>query len=262
VNDRVSAWLDAGMRYRLWFSETDEHDGASLPFALCRRGDGIVVTNVLCGAIEGRQVRLFDLEVRVHDPETLVGLAAEVPAELERQAVTERWTCAMVHAGAECWRLSVAPENIVTALDDVVTLGDQNVELEAFNRAFEVRGDDRKFANDFLDQRMVEFLLAHAVGGVLETVGNRILVAQPASGPLEVDALLVLALGVADRVPTAVRTLYPEFPVGELTPGCPIGPDGQPRERPDMEELMEALEEDTTFVHDPGGWAPPLGSSG
>jgi len=40
----MRAWLDASLRHRLWFSETDEHDGASLPFALVCRGDMAIST--------------------------------------------------------------------------------------------------------------------------------------------------------------------------------------------------------------------------
>jgi hypothetical protein len=46
----------------LWFTQHDEHEGASLPFGLCRRGDLVVVRNVSCGSIGGREVRLFDLD--------------------------------------------------------------------------------------------------------------------------------------------------------------------------------------------------------
>ena len=104
---------------------------------------------------------------------------------------------------------------------------DQDLELEAFNRAFEVRADDRRFASDLLDARMVAFLVEQAAGCVIETVGNRILVARPAAGPPDLDALLLLAFGVADRVPNAVKALYPPLPAGELTPRCPIGPVGR-----------------------------------
>ncbi|HEY6567093.1 MAG TPA: hypothetical protein VI341_06195, partial [Actinomycetota bacterium] len=193
MNERVAAWSEAGVRHRLWFSEVDTYDTGSLPFALCRRGDTVVTTNSLCGVVDGREVRLFDLEVRMDDPvpdltgglptsESVVGLVVNLldgpDVEGQKQFTTERWIGALVRAGAECWRLSIGPEGLLTALDDVVTLGDQNLELAAFNEAFEVRADDRKFANDLLDQRMIEFLLAHVVGGVVETVGNRILVAR------------------------------------------------------------------------------------
>ena len=272
MNERVAAWSDAGVRHRLWFSETDTYEGASLPFALCRRGDTVVATNVLCGVVDGREVRLFDLEVRVDDPRpdllgglpttgTVAGMVVNLldgpDVEGQEQFTTERWICAVVRAGAECWRMSVGPEDLLTALDDVVTLGDQNLEIAAFNEAFEVRADDRKFANDLLDQRMIEFLLAHMVGGVVETVGNRILVARRQDDVPDVDGILAVALGIADRVPNAVRSLYPGFPVGELTPGCPVGPDGSFREA----HLVEPVDEDP-WIRDPGGWAPPLADDG
>ena len=246
MNDRAAAWLDAALRYRLWFSEHDEHDGASLPFGLCRRGDVVVVRNVSCGAIAGREIRMFDLDVMIRDGELgisvgpqrmIAGMLVEAFADDAAPAhvVTERWECAMVRAGAECWRLSVAPEGVLTGLADVVSLRDQDLELEAFNQAFEVRADDRKFANDFLDVRMVELLVEHARGCLVETVGNRIPVARPAADIPDVDPLLTLVLAVADRVPDAVRSLQPAMPAEPLTPGCPGGPDGPVREHDERE---------------------------
>lgn len=235
MNDRAAAWFDAGLRHRLWFSENDEHDGAGLPFGLCLRGDLVAVRNVSCGAIDGREVRLFDLDVmarRDDEPGISQRMIAGVFADdgTATHVVTERWECAMVRAGAECWRLSVAPEGLLTAFADVVSLRDQDLELEAFNREYEVRADDRKFASDFLDARMVEFLVEHAAGCVLETVGNRILIAMPAGAVPDVDTLLDLALAVADRVPDAVKSMHPASPAPELTPRCPVGRDGVVRE--------------------------------
>ncbi len=39
TSERALAWLEASLRHRLWFAETDEHDGASLPFTLIHRDD-------------------------------------------------------------------------------------------------------------------------------------------------------------------------------------------------------------------------------
>ena len=51
---------------------------------------------------------------------------------------------APLSADAECERLVVMAEGIVTSLADLALVPDQDVELEAFNRSFEVRADDRK----------------------------------------------------------------------------------------------------------------------
>lgn len=269
MNDRAAAWLDAGLRHRLWFLENDEHDGASLPFGFCRRGDLVVVRNVSCGAIDGREVRLFDLDVMVRrddepgislGPHRLIaGMIVQAFSDdgLASHVVTERWECAMVRAGAECWRLSVAPEGLLTALADVVSLRDQDLELEAFNRVFEVRADDRRFANDFLDARMVELLVEHAAGCVVETVGNRILVARPAGAELDVDTLLALAFAISGRVPNAVKSLHPAAPAEDLTPRCPVIPDGAVRETD--EDEADGREADgrgfDPWPDAPGGWA-------
>lgn len=273
TGERVAAWLDASLRHRLWFAETDEHDTAGLPFALCGRGDRAIVRNVACGVAGGHEIRLFDLEIWVEEGGS--GNASgqnRIIAELIEEALgdgtpghrlAERWECAVVRAGAECGRLSIAPEGVLTRLADIVTSRDQDLELEAFNHAFEIMTTDRRFANDFLDARMADFLLSEMPGCVVETVGNRILVAQRACDPPDVDGIVSRALGVAERVPNAVRALAPALPTAALTPGCPIGPDGRPR----ADAFAAAADEVDGWVRDPGGWAPapprsPLRSRG
>jgi hypothetical protein len=260
MNERAGAWLEASLRHRLWFSETDDHASSSLPFALCRRGDEVAVRHVTCGVIDAREVRTFDLDVIVHD-DRADGIGATSLADRVDTAdegvgsggtVSERWECALVRAGAECARLAVTAEGIVTSLADLAVLPDQDVELEAFNRSFEVRADDRKFASDLLDPRMVAFLVEHAAGCVVETVGNRILIARPVSGPPDLDALLLLAFGVADRVPSAVKTLLPPLPAGELNPRCQIGPSGTARSIELPAERSRAFD---PWPDVPGGWA-------
>lgn len=263
MNERTGAWLDASLRHRLWFAETDEHDSASLPFALCRRGDLVATRHAMCGAAVGREVRVFDLEVLVRTEDTMLSggpqdpIAELVDRALEGETVdgymlTERWECALVRAGAECSRLAVSPEGVLSSVADAAIVPDQDLELEAFNRAFEVRADDRKFANDFLDPRMASFLLEHATGCVLETVGNRILVARPAGDRPDLDALLAVAFGVAERVPNAVRALHPAFPAGELSPRCPIGSDGRVRH---VEFAASGRATFDPWPDVPGGWA-------
>lgn len=269
MNDRAAAWFEASLRHRLWFSEHDEHEGASLPFGLCRRGDLTAVRNVSCGAIDGREVRLFDLDVMVRrdatsamepGPQRMIAkLIVQSFAEDDTatHAVIERWECSMIRAGADCRRVSVAPEGLLTMLADIVTFRDQDLELDAFNREFEVRADDRRFANDLLDARMIELLVEHAVGCVVETVANRILVARPADDVPDADSLLGLAIAIAERVPEVVKSLHPAAPSGELTPGCPVGPDGVVREA----EVREAEEREAgpdrfdPWPDVPSGWA-------
>lgn len=55
--------------------------------------------------------------------------------------------------------LVLGRENVFTRLADSIGLPDIELELADFNRAFSVKCKDRKFANDFLDQRMMRLLL-------------------------------------------------------------------------------------------------------
>lgn len=262
MSERANAWLEAAVRRRLWFTEADEHDSASLPFGLCRRGDRALVRHVSCGVTDGREVRCFDLDVIEEaerrgvspGPHRLIpGMVLDAFEDETDGAtvVVERWECAMVRAGAECWRVSVGPEGVLSTLADLAVVPDQDVELEVFNRAFEVRADDRRFASDLLDVRMVEFLVSEALGCVVEVVGNRILVARPASVLPDLDALLALAVGVAARVPTVVRRMYPPVAAGPLNPLCALGADGTVREV----ERARPHDRFDPWPDVPGGWA-------
>lgn len=84
----------------------------------------------------------------------------------------------------------------------------------------------------------------------METVGNRILVARPAGAIPDVDALLALA--VADRVPNAVKSVHPAAPAAELTPRCPVGPDGAARENDERESGAGRFD---PWPDVPSGWA-------
>ena len=56
---------------------------------------------------------------------------------------------------------------MVAVVRDAVGLGDQDLESERFNRAFDVRASDRRFASALLDARMMEWLLAPGARGGL-----------------------------------------------------------------------------------------------
>ena len=87
---------------------------------------------------------------------------------------------------------------------------DIEFESEAFNKRFNVRSPDKKFASDFLDARMIEWLMQHGDGYAFEVVGDEILCSCKRIGPLEMVPLLGTAKGFRDQVPRVVSELYPK----------------------------------------------------
>jgi hypothetical protein len=114
-----------------------------------------------------------------------------------------------VPIGAACPALSIGHESVFTRIAGALSFHDIQFEDEAFNRAFNVRGNDRKFANDLVDARMMQWLLAHGAAYGIEVVGNRVLVAGPKIPPAELVQLIGTAKAFVDHVPEVVFSLYP-----------------------------------------------------
>jgi len=91
----------------------------------------------------------------------------------------QRFMCVVDEARPEWPDLTVVPAGVASAAADAVGLGDQDLESERFNRAFEVRASDRRFASAMLDARMMEWMLAQAPGVGFEILGGRLMVFEP-----------------------------------------------------------------------------------
>jgi LemA protein len=150
------------------------------PFALFQKGDGRGVENVLSGVWHGLDLRAFDYWY--YDEST--------DSEGRTSRSYHRFDCAIVPIGAACPALSIGRETFFTRMADALSFHDIEFEDEAFNRAFNVRGNDRKFANDLVDARMMQWLLEHGADYGVEVVGNRVLVAGPKISPTELVQLI------------------------------------------------------------------------
>lgn len=169
------------------------------PFELLGRGDGQGVENVLWGAYQGLDVRAFDYWYYTETRD----------AQGHTSRSYSRFNGAIVPVGAACSNLTIANENVLTALADHMGLRDIEFESDEFNRTFNVKSPDRKFANDLVDARMMAWLLAEAQGFAFEVVGDQVLVYRKRLGPAEIVSLLGTAKTFVDHVPRVVYELYP-----------------------------------------------------
>ncbi len=104
----------------------------------------------------------------------------------------------------------VEPERLQTTFAERLALRDIELESETFNRAFEVRSTDPRFASAFLDARMMAWLLQEAPAGFgVEIVGSRLLVFVPQLRPWELGSLLVAVEAFLRQVPAVIASLYP-----------------------------------------------------
>ena len=196
---RRSGFRTMATQLGLEYSLEDRFGLVGFPFSLFQRGDGRGVENVLSGTWQGLDVRAFDFWY--FDEST------DSNGHTSRSYY--RFDCAVVPIAAACPHLMIDHESFMTRLAGVLSFHDIEFEDEAFNRAFNVRGDDRKFASDLVDARMMGWLTAHAGEYAFEVVGNRVLVAGPKVPPTELVQLIGTAKAFVEQVPRVVYSLYP-----------------------------------------------------
>jgi len=181
------------------YSLEDPFGLLGLPFSLFRKGDGRGIENVLSGVWQGIDVRAFDYWYYEESTDS----------NGRRSRSYSRFDCTVVPLPASCPELSIGHENLLTRLAGALSFHDIEFEDGRFNDAFNVRGNDRKFANDLIDARMMAWLLEHASDHAFEVVGNRVLVAGPKISPTEMIQVIGTAKGFLDHVPKVVFSLYP-----------------------------------------------------
>jgi hypothetical protein len=124
---------------------------------------------------------------------------------------TRRWaTCAAVRIAVGGPRLRVVPRSIE---EPSGVLGEEiRLELEEFDRRFRVECADRRFAFAFLDQRMMEALLALPSEVTLDVDEDTLVLWAPLLAPERVLLLFEAARAVERHVPRVVGELYPPRP--------------------------------------------------
>jgi hypothetical protein len=197
---RQDAFALFARQYGLAFSPEDPFGLLGLPFALLRRGDGQGVENVLSGGWQGVPVHAFDYWYYEESTDSKGG----------RSKTYQRFCCVVGPIDAACSPLTIDEENVLTRLADLVALDDLQFESEGFNRAFNVKGADARFATAFIDARMMRWLLAHGHGYGFEVVGDQVLVSCRKIPPMELVQLLGTTTTFLDQVPRVVFSLYPK----------------------------------------------------
>ena len=119
----------------------------------------------------------------------------------------ERYTCVIGPSMAGWSDLTVVPERLVSRLRDAI--GPQiDTELEGFNRAFQIRAGDPRFASAFVDARMMAWLLEQGPGVGFEVAGTRVMVFRRRATTSLDDVADSLALydAFVDHIPRVVAT--------------------------------------------------------
>lgn len=194
---RQQAFRLAAVKLGLTYLPEDPFGLVDLPFELLQRGDGRGVENVLSGTWHGLEVQVFDYWYYV-----------ERSSGKSRSRTTYRFECVVGRIDARCPHLTIAEENLLSRIADALALDDLQFESEAFNRAFNVRGDQR-FGITFCDARMMDWLLDNGADRIFEVHEGRMLLACDRLDPNELEIPLTAFEAWRAQVPRAVSSLYP-----------------------------------------------------
>jgi len=188
----------AARQLHLQYSADDTLGCMALPFDLLKKGDGRGTENLLWGTWQGMDLREFDYWYYEESTDS----------QGHRSKTYYHFSCAATELPLSGSHLTVGKENLFTRLADHLGFHDIDFELEEFNRAFQVKSKDKKFANDVIDQRMMQWLMQHGEGYGIEMNGPWLLVSHKRVRPTELTPLLGTLQGYVQHVPTVVYSLY------------------------------------------------------
>jgi hypothetical protein len=188
-------------RASLEFSALDPFpDTLWLPFRLFGQGPARGTENVVWNDDDGDDARAFDFWFEERKNEDSI-------------PVVRRFSCALVVLPFACRRLEVAPHGISGEVRELIEGDDLELELEEFNRRFDVHAEDRRFAVTFLDQRMMRAMMALPPGVSMLVNEDRMLLIASLLPAGEVLLLLEAARAMRRHVPPVVASLYPPRPM-------------------------------------------------
>jgi hypothetical protein len=146
--------------------------------------------NVLSGRWRDLEVRVFDYSYQRSDDDR------------------REMSCVLIAIPPGWPSLVIRPETVAARLTHLAS-PDLEFESEAFNRAFEVRCRSKRFANAFVDARMMGWLLSLGDGWGFEIQGSWVLGYRHQGQPWEIEGVLATASTFLERIPGALRSMYP-----------------------------------------------------
>lgn len=121
-----------------------------------------------------------------------------------RHTVRHVYSVIAISTSAVFPHLSVMPEHFMSRWIGRLTGSDIEFESEAFNRAFTVTCEDRKFATDVIHPRMMELLLTTQNLGWRLTSGTLLIATEGEHGVARIDAVLSVIDRIIDLFPDHV----------------------------------------------------------
>jgi hypothetical protein len=170
-----------------------------LPFPMFGR-ERSGTENVVWDRARGTETRVFDFWY-------------QEPKDEGGYGPRRRLTCAVVPLPTACPRLRVAPRDTGEDVREALELQHEvSLELGEFNRRFVVESDDQRFAFAFLEQRMMEGLLALPERVGADVNEDVLLLSGPRLPAEKVLRLYDAAVAIAERIPRSLASQYPPRP--------------------------------------------------
>jgi hypothetical protein len=218
-----SAALAAGCTYHA----SDPAGIGDLRFVAFSHGKGTTLSNVVSRtAASGLVARAFDFS-------TYTEYTVNERQQFESEFVDYLWgmdgwgdsggsgrkarrysrtrTGAVVKVDAFMPALIAAPANLLTRAFERIGAEDLDFESEEFNRSYDVRCTDKRFASLFLDAQVIDFILDFDREFAFETFGNYVMCHGRRSDPRQMP---VLAQKMAELVSLLSPLVYDEYPTG------------------------------------------------
>lgn len=144
--DALAAWAGS----HSWsFAERDDSFADRFRGGPFGEGKSRKARNVITGTLDGRPIVAFDYSY----------VTESTDSKGNTHRTTHEFTVTAVGLPAAVPDLTVSRENILTSLVRMVGFHDIEFENEEFNKKFKIKGQDRKFAYDVVNPRMMQWLL-------------------------------------------------------------------------------------------------------
>jgi len=169
--------------------------GTFAQFELFQRGDSSYASNVIRGAVEGRNYCACDFQY------TTVTYTTDSKGNMERQEHTTYCSAGIVELSYPVPAIWLRPENFLDKAAHLVGFHDLEFESAEFNRVFHVKAENREIAFDIINAQTMQRLLASPFRHI-EFNGSAILIFDERTWePETMAAALDLARSLVEGLP-------------------------------------------------------------
>jgi len=188
------------MQHGLSFSAQDMSGIVGWPFSLFSKGHGRGAENVVSGLWKKKDpVTAFDFWYYTESTDS----------NGNRTRSYNRFSCATIEVAAAFPHLEITREGVLTWLADRVGLEDIEFESPEFNRRYNVKAAERRFAFELLDAKMLRWLVDFDQGLAFEVAGNRLLAYRKRHGASGMMPLIETLFMFRERIPRVAWNLHP-----------------------------------------------------